>query len=724
MRSKPDRAPAMPAPAPVPATRRRSRSRPSRHIATIGLLGTGLYATGLVAGADAQAPPAAVVPAATPVSTPTPEATPTPTPTPEATPTPVPTPTPTPEATPTPVPTPTPTPEATPTAMPTPEATPLPAATPTEHAEAPAGTVTPVPEASGRDAAARSGAHRRGESAVSPHRRRKPANAGPATGKQRSDHVDDPSTGTGHGDAAEPATNASAPAPFPASQGLLAGSDLLTPSIFSAAAAVRVPGFFIANFRIPPFLLPVYQAAEARYGVPWEVLAAINEIETDYGRNARVSSAGAVGWMQFMPSTWKSYGVDANRDGVADPGNPIDAVFAAARYLRAAGAARDLRRAVFAYNHADWYVDSVLGRARLIAGLPTSLVGALTGLAQGRFPVAARATYRRTGTSSLIFARAGAAVVAVNDGRIVRIGRTRELGRFVRLEDVYGNTYTYARLKRVGQRPNAGRPHKVRLFAHRDNGIRFTKLRPGTKVVAGTILGRIGWTGSHRRPHVLFQIRPADRGAPRIDPKPILDGWKLLRAAGALPKHSQRVLRMSAPALAARVLTDPRIDLYGCGRGDIRAGQIDRRVLAALEFLAASGLNPTVSSLKCGHSLMTRSGNVSEHSTGTAVDISALNGIPIAGHQGPGSITETAVRRLLTLQGEMEPHQIITLMQIAGASNTFAMADHADHIHIGWRPLGGAAGRAADIRAAPALSPRQWTRLIERLDAIANPEVP
>ena len=65
----------------------------------------------------------------------------------------------------------------------------------------------------------------------------------------------------------------------------------------------------------------------------------------------------------------------------------MDAIFAAARYLRAAGAEKDLRRAIFAYNHADWYVDSVMLRAQLIGGLPADLVGSLTGLTQGRFPV-------------------------------------------------------------------------------------------------------------------------------------------------------------------------------------------------------------------------------------------------------------------------------------------------------------------------------------------------
>ena len=88
------------------------------------------------------------------------------------------------------------------------------------------------------------------------------------------------------------------------------------------AAPIGVPNFFIDKFRIPPFLLPIYQAAGIEYGVRWEVLAAINEIETDYGRNLNVSTAGAVGWMQFMPQTWKQYGVDANKDGFKDPVQP------------------------------------------------------------------------------------------------------------------------------------------------------------------------------------------------------------------------------------------------------------------------------------------------------------------------------------------------------------------------------------------------------------------
>jgi Transglycosylase SLT domain/Peptidase family M23 len=631
-------------------------------------------------------------------------------------------------------------------------------------------------------------------------------------------------------------------------------------------APIGVPNFFIDKFRIPPFLLPIYQAAGIEYGVRWEILAAINEIETDYGRNLNVSTAGAVGWMQFMPSTWKRYGVDANHDGRKDPFNPVDAIFAAARYLKAARADQDVRGAVFAYNHADWYVDSVLMRARLIGGLPADLVGSLTGLTQGHFPVHAKARYADdiddtaiakkrmkkgqnaalpvTSSSTRrginVFAKAGSPVIAVQDGKIVKMGRTDRLGKFIQLRDVYGNTYTYAHLKKlslaypvpkektvskaqvkkelhlaapakdpkptapasagtqVKDKAPAATPaadaanaaaasatsaldsaaadvRKERLFANpsrpgaysaggeeqllnagsvipgyttfksyftgiyglkRDDVV-LKKLKPGSKVIAGTILGRIGRTEQKMAPHMLFEVRPAGRGAPRIDPKPILDGWKLLestaiyRAAGKNPfwgpdsKNPSigQILLMSKEALQHRVLTDPAIDIYACGRRDIQSGGIDRRVLATLEFLSASGLKPTVSTLHCGHSFLTSSGNVSEHSSGNAVDIAAINGIPILGHQGAGSITDITIRRLLTLQGTMKPHQIISLMTFDGADNTLSLPDHNDHIHVGFQPLDGTDAKA-NRQLNSALKPSQWTKLMGRLSKIDNPTVP
>jgi soluble lytic murein transglycosylase-like protein len=596
-------------------------------------------------------------------------------------------------------------------------------------------------------------------------------------------------------------------------------------------ARVGVPNFFIDKFRIPPFLLPIYQAAGMQYGVRWEVLAAINEIETDYGRNLNISSAGAVGWMQFMPATWEMYGVDANGDGVKDPFNPVDAIFAAARYLSAAGASADIRRAVFAYNHADWYVDSVLMRAQVIGGLPSDLVGSLTGLTQGRFPVHARATYAgqltkkgnkvKTGNAALvvesdgarrgieIYSRDGAPIIAANDGKVVKIGYKKRLGKFVMIQDVYGNTYTYAHLGKVektypapkdrsrrggkahreaekkrdlaraetahgtetgdrGGAETAVMPTKERLFAHPNRpaakaaggelevapateeltqaaplGFKPRDFEPkpltkGARLIGGTIIGHLGKANETKAAHLLFEVRPAGQGAPRIDPKPILDGWKLLestaiyRAKGKNPFFGAdaenpsvgQLLLLSKEQLIQRVLHDDRITLYGCGIGDIRSGQVDRRVLATMLYLAANGLKPTITSLKCGHGYLTTSGNVSEHSTGTAMDIGAINGIVIRpGTQGPGSITDVTIQALLKLQGTMKPHQIISLMTFDGTDNTLSMSDHDDHIHVGWRPLYGENRRAArQINAV--LKPEQWIKLIDRLSDIDNPTVP
>jgi hypothetical protein len=124
----------------------------------------------------------------------------------------------------------------------------------------------------------------------------------------------------------------------------------------------------LANGDTPPgFLIPIYMEAGHRYGVPWEVLAAINAVESDYGRNLNTSSAGAIGWMQFEPATWREWGVAADGHNIPNPYDPRDAIFSAARYLAAAGADRDIWGAIYAYNHASWYVDMVMSRARAIA---------------------------------------------------------------------------------------------------------------------------------------------------------------------------------------------------------------------------------------------------------------------------------------------------------------------------------------------------------------------
>jgi murein DD-endopeptidase MepM/ murein hydrolase activator NlpD len=185
------------------------------------------------------------------------------------------------------------------------------------------------------------------------------------------------------GSAKHPSGGASAKAPTPVRSNVdsvgASPGNALVPSTSTAATGIWSVGLgaetsslgtlgqVIGNGELPPSnLIPIYQAAGQRYDIPWEVLAAINGIETDYGRNLSVSSAGAIGWMQFMPGTWSKYAVSADGTGKPSPYNARDAIFAAANLLASNGGSKHLREAVFAYNHANWYVDAVLWREQLI----------------------------------------------------------------------------------------------------------------------------------------------------------------------------------------------------------------------------------------------------------------------------------------------------------------------------------------------------------------------
>jgi hypothetical protein len=776
--------------------------------------------------------------------------------------------------------------QTTPTEQPATTTPPSTTSTPTASAPAPAPTTTstttttPAPETTEAKAPAPK------KPAVVLQRRQKVTEAQPTT-------TTSTQPGTTTPDKVQAPANDNVAVP---PQVIAAQEEALAAELAGSAASAQALSFY----RIPLFLLPIYQAASVQYGVPWQVLAAINEVETNYGADQSVSTAGAVGWMQFMPQTWIQYGVDALNSGYADPYNPVDAIFAAARYLRAAGAATDLHGAILAYNHSEDYVNSVLLRAKLISSYPKNVIATLTGLTDGRLPVlgkevkwgglstapspsaaasgssatagtvaatadqaahlSAPTTGANAGSSAAPAPTAAAAsagkrakhppalqlvklksapnssVVAAQDGRIVKLGSSKELGKYVILRDVYGDVFTYAGLGSVasqypkpkpaktpaanasgaaatestlpavtkaeakpkqaasaghhqpvtlkvktpkakpataaasakgaevagaGGEPQAPATGKVRLFAHPGNPDALASaakrkrtssagsqlpLRAGSVVSKGTVLGRVHTVAGAHAGSLRFAIRPG--GDQRtIDPRPILKNWAQLGAAlhpqGAkgendlLGATASGVFLMSQDELERTVLSDPGIDIYQCGRQDIAAGKIDKRVLAVLAFLSRTGLKPTVSALECGHSEMTVSGYVSEHYTGDAVDISAINGTPIADHQGSGSITDLTIRTLLTLQGEFVPHQIISLMQYPGAPNTLAMPEHWNHIHVGFRPTAAEAAAsdasapdAAHAAKAPTpviassdLSSTQWNQLVGRIGALQQPHV-
>jgi membrane-bound lytic murein transglycosylase B len=115
----------------------------------------------------------------------------------------------------------------------------------------------------------------------------------------------------------------------------------------------RAPPVRVASAAPAAELRRAYAEAQRRFGVGWSVLAAINFVESAFGRVRSASEAGARGPMQFLPATWREYGMGGDID------DPRDSILAAANLLRRAGARRDLDGALFAYNHSTAYVGAV-----------------------------------------------------------------------------------------------------------------------------------------------------------------------------------------------------------------------------------------------------------------------------------------------------------------------------------------------------------------------------
>jgi soluble lytic murein transglycosylase-like protein len=725
-------------------------------------------------------------------------------------------------------------------------------------------------------------------------------------------HTQEPS----EGEAANPAPTTATATPKPPTAALqgsgniaaapqlaAAQSSALAALMAGSAASTRALDFY----RIPMFLLPIYQAAAVQYGVPWPILAAINEVETNFGTNLAVSTAGAVGWMQFMPETWLQYGVDALGAGYADPYNPVDAIFAAARYLHAAGASTNLRGAILAYNHSEIYAESVLLRARLFASYPQSAIATLTGLAEGSLPVAgaelsplsiiprgavapAPAVSPAPGASSTagagsppqapatqvsatmargnaalvlpgssaapspaasaaraeralnapaplsqlseLLARKKAPVVAVEDGRVVGIGVSRKLGRYLVLRDTYGDLFTYAGLGSIAPRYHLPKPAqvqvpkgalpsaeagsdpvpkqaatagrqlpltlhvakkekatakpkptspalpgsssegeapvgvgKVRVFAHPDNNpdaivararaarlradaAGWTKLARGSVVAKGTVLGHLGSHGEDPQASLRFAIRPAGAES-AIDLRPILENWRQLDLA-LHPKGAKDgpvlagatagdALLLSRPELERAVLADPGIKLGRCDRAQVASGNVGRQVLALLVFLSRSGLKPTVGELRCGRAVYTAKGLITAYPAAGSVDIAAINGVPVAGHQGAGTIADVTIRTLLTLKHQFTPKRIVSLMKYPGAPSTLARADHSAYIQVelakrpavvskttgakAARQAGTSQSSTAPLGTNPVLNSIEWQRLMTQIGSLQAPKI-
>ena len=453
----------------------------------------------------------------------------------------------------------------------------------------------------------------------------------------------------------------------------------------------------------------------------WEVLAAINHIETNFGQDLSVSSAGAEGWMQFLPSSWAQYGMDADGDGHKNPYDPVDAIFPR-HYLPPPA----LKCGHSLYTESGNISEHSTGDAVDIAqvnGIPITGhqgPGSITDVTIRRLLLLQGSMKPHQIISLMTFPGADNTLALPSHYNHIHVG--------FRPANAFGNPLSLGGLSgglglaAGGGAGGAGAggagaggvtgaltryaPTAKSLLALPPAEVRMQRLHPGALVLAGTVLGRLGGKPHGPAPHLRFTIQPASAAAPLIDPAPVLDGWRLrertslYRGRAPHPSIGQALL-MDPASLARLVLADRRITIYACGRADIANGQIDSRVLGALELLADAGLRPSVTRLACGHPA---GAGGAAYLAGDAVDISTLNRIPVRGHQGAGSVTARAIRRLLALQGQMKPSQIVSLLSFPDADNTIARRDHAGRIEIDFAPLFGSnSGLAA--RAGAILQP-------------------
>jgi hypothetical protein len=422
---------------------------------------------------------------------------------------------------------------------------------------------------------------------------------------------------------------------------------------------------------VPAFLPPIYQAAGQAYDLgpagP-SILAAINEIESGFGQNLGPSSAGAVGWMQFMPSTWAMYGVDADGDGDKDPNEPHDAIFAAARYLRAAGMPEDPEGAVFAYNHADWYVAEVMARAACFSGIGNGTIGGLSLIPKRQ---------------ELVCAPAEGAHVQIPPEYMEAFqdaAARYELGQ--------PGVWALAAVARVESNFGKGMPShdldtRGPLGITDDNWERYAvdgdgdgKVRHSSPSDSAATLARMIWASGDLRAG-LFQHNHAE--------------WYIeavLKDSEAMKGTCQEktvAYSVALPGPTSATINWRNVELSNqLEMVDIQSGVIDPRIINLIGAISQQH-TITISALRSDHSKYASSGNISNHYYGRAMDIAAIDGVSCT-NVSPDGPCGTLARQLGALPPGQEPTELIYCWDPDGPANPngFAQADHCDHIHVGF----------------------------------------
>jgi hypothetical protein len=420
---------------------------------------------------------------------------------------------------------------------------------------------------------------------------------------------------------------------------------------------------------VPAILLPIYQSAAAAYGLGPQgpsVLAAINEIETAFGTNLNVSSAGAIGWMQFMPETWAGYGVDANGDGVSDPYNPEDAIYAAANYLSASGFPEDVYGAIFAYNHADWYVAEVLANAECYGRLGGAAASALD-LTPKLLVLSCQAPKRWQRRIPAEYLDAFESAAARYD-----LGRSGvwALAAVARLESSFGRSMDPGTLKRAGPLGLDGAEWQ-RFAVDGDADGRIVHADPDDSAAT---LARLIWSRGDLRAG-LFSHNQAEWyvGAVLGEAERLEGRCKTHRVEWALALPN---------VVIAPIKWENLTILNEVAAEDLEQGRVDPRIVGLIGAIT-QGHRITVSSLRSDHSTYTAEGGVSNHYYGRAMDIAAVDGVSCTDTAPTAPCAELG-RTLAALPAPAMPTELIYCFDLDGPGPAFARADHCDHIHAGY----------------------------------------
>jgi hypothetical protein len=474
----------------------------------------------------------------------------------------------------------------------------------------------------------------------------------------------------GSGGTSAGAKSAPEEAPEETSTETEAGGEEAPPAPSEPFEIPSIPSSSCAGSGVPPVLIPIYQRAAAQYGLGPQgpaVLAGINEIETAFGSNLNVSSAGAMGWMQFIASTWESYGVDANGDGVKDPYNPEDAIYAAASYLSAAGMPADTYNAIYAYNHADWYVQEVLANAACYAGIGSAAVGGAFSLTPQLQVLSCKPAeeWRNAVPDEYMTAFESAAAR-------YELGRKGvwALAAVARLESNFGRGMGKRQMQKYGPLGLDGAEWKTYAVDGDGDG----HIRRSDPDDSAATLARLIWSrGSlragiftHNQAHWYVQAVLAQA-------EQVKGGCTLTTAdwAVALPGDT------AAPINWENLTLSNDLELR-----DLMTGAIDPRIVGLIGAITQDH-QLTISALRSDHSEYTASGYVSNHFFGRAMDIASVDGV---------SCTDTAVdapcanlaRSLAYLPEPMHPTELIYCFDVDGPGEAFALPDHCDHVHVGF----------------------------------------